>query len=70
MGRSGPVRDAIMDIMRRAKAEMRVEDIRLAVDAKLGKTPPTSVRSYLANNTPGIFIRTGPGRYRLATKSD
>lgn len=36
-----------------------------AVQSRMGAVPPSSIRSYLNLNTPGAFVRTGRGRYRL-----
>ena len=64
----GVVRDAIVDYMRGLRGgDASVAEIQTAVDEALGEAiPPSSVRSYLGENTPGRFQRTDRGRYRLA----
>jgi site-specific DNA-methyltransferase (adenine-specific) len=70
MGRSpGSVRDAIVRYLSEKQDDASLEDIKKAVTAQLGDVSPSSVRSYLNLNVPGIFVRTGRGRYRLQQKS-
>ena len=70
MGRSpGSIRDAIMRYLSEKDDDASLQDIRKAVTAQLGDVSPSSVRSYLNLNVPGIFVRTGRGRYRLKQKS-
>lgn len=65
----GVVRDAIVEVMRASKAPMTVAAITDGVRAKLGdEVPGSSVRSYLRLNTPGTFIRTEAGTYRLVRR--
>ncbi len=64
--RPGVVRDSIINFLRE-KGEATVAEIAAAVEAKLGSVPSSSVRSYLGNNVPDLFSRTGHGRYRLKT---
>ena len=61
----GRVRDAIIEFLSASKSAQTVAAIRAAVTAKLGPTPPSSVRSYLGNNTPKLFVRTEAGTYRM-----
>jgi hypothetical protein len=68
--KSGSVRDAIIQFLQ-DKGEASVSEILEAVTAKLGKVPPSSVRSSLNLNvgTAGLlFERTAKGRYRLGKK--
>lgn len=66
----GVVRDAILKAFTATKgAQLSVAEIRDAVIADLGQdVPASSIRSYLNINTPGKFIRTGHGTYRLVRR--
>lgn len=70
--RPGAVRDSILrafEAQKKRDAELSVADIRDAVSADLGEdVASSSVRSYLNLNTPGHFIRTGRGTYRLVRR--
>lgn len=67
--RPGIVRDAILAAMNASKGPMTVTEIRAAVEQSLGKTvASSSVRSYLNINTPGVFLRTDRGTYRLVRR--
>lgn len=68
--RPGAVRDAIIDSFKANKGkEMTVSEVRDAVATRLGEeVPASSVRSYLNINTPGTFLRTGRGTYRLVRR--
>ncbi|QNR50177.1 DNA-methyltransferase [Pseudomonas chlororaphis] len=61
----GVIRDSIISFLDSLGGDASTEEIVTAVKAKLGETPKSSVRSYLALNTPNIFERTARGRYRL-----
>lgn len=62
----GRIRDAITEVFRSASAEpLSLVEIELGVIDMLGSVPPSSIRSYLNLNTPGIFERTKRGSYRL-----
>lgn len=62
----GVVRDFILEYLRGVKEDATVKEIQAAVERKVGgAVPRSSVRSYLANNTPNTFVRTAPARYRL-----
>lgn len=68
MGRRQPgqVRDAILQYFAAHRGESTVADIHAGVIKSLGQdVPRSSVRSYLNINTPGRFVRTTRGRYRL-----
>lgn len=66
--RPGVIRDAILAAFE-VKKELSVAEVRTAVTATLGQdVPSSSVRSYLNINTPGLFLRTGHGRYRLVRR--
>ena len=62
--RPGEVRDAIRDYLKEIGREATVQEIRAAVDRRLGTVPPSSVRSSLQLSD--LFTRTGPRRYRLS----
>ena len=65
----GAVRDAILSVLQSSKDPMTTVQIHSLVEAQLGGTvSASSVRSYLNLNTPGVFIRTGPGVYRLVRR--
>jgi hypothetical protein len=65
----GAVRDAIIDIFSREKRELSIDELRAGVQTLLGgEIAASSVRSYLNLNTPGLFIRTGRGKYRLVRR--
>lgn len=65
----GAVRDAILTYFVKEKREVSVAEISAAVEKTLGgPVPASSVRSYLNLNTPGQFIRTGHGKYRLVRR--
>lgn len=65
----GEVRDAILAAFRDAARELTVAEVREQVAVALGgDVAPSSIRSYLNLNTPGLFERTARGTYRLAGK--
>jgi DNA modification methylase len=62
----GEVRDAIVSYLRDRGAEAAVSQIEDAVRVRVqSPVPSSSVRSYLALNTPDLFQRVGRGRYAL-----
>ena len=60
----GRVRDAIIRVLDEAVGPLSVGQITSRVNANIGDTPASSVRSYLRLNTPGLFVREGRGLYR------
>jgi site-specific DNA-methyltransferase (adenine-specific) len=64
----GEVRDAILGYLEKRQGDVSVAEIRKAVESKIGKVAPSSVRSYLQLNPGDVFVRTGRGRYRLRGK--
>jgi site-specific DNA-methyltransferase (adenine-specific) len=65
----GSVRDAIIAAFQREHRQLTVAEVYAAVSKVLdGDVPSSSVRSYLNNNTPGQFIRTARGTYRLVRR--
>lgn len=64
----GNVRDAIVSYMSLIDNDASVTQIRDAVALELGNVAPSSVRSYLNLNVPGVFERTSRGQYRLQKK--
>jgi hypothetical protein len=66
--RSGEVRDAILAFMSERGSPVSIAEVLAGVEHLLGRpVPPTSVRSYLAEATPRLFVRTAPGTYALAS---
>jgi DNA modification methylase len=63
----GMVRDSIINYLSTLGSDAALKDINAAVAAKVGKVPPSSIRSYLNLNVPDLFERTERGRYRLTT---
>ena len=61
----GTIRDSIVDFLGSAIREASIKDIAMAVERRTGTVAASSVRSYLNLNTPGLFERSGRGRYRL-----
>lgn len=68
--RPGQVRDAILAFLRTQRDGATLKEIRDAVNEAVGGSgvPQSSVRSYLRLNTPGVFVRTGRGTYKLSRK--
>ena len=66
----GVVRDAITAYLGGVYPEARdVRNIQAAVNIALdSEVPASSVRSFLRLNTPGLFVRTGRGQYKLSSK--
>lgn len=61
----GRVRDAILQVLRLTSEPLSVKQIENRVRAVIGPTPPSSVRSYLALNTPSLFIKEDRGVYSI-----
>lgn len=61
--RPGEVRDAIAAVLAGKPEGASVGEIERGVSAVLGDAIPSSVRSYLRLNTPGVFERPARGRY-------
>lgn len=61
----GAIRDSVVDFLTSIGSAATVPEISHAVSARLGSVSPSSIRSYLNLNTPGLFERTGRGAYRL-----
>lgn len=61
----GTVRDSIVNYLSTLRGDAALQDITAAVCARMGKVPPSSIRSYLNLNVPDLFERTERGRYRL-----
>lgn len=63
----GVVRDAINAYLKKQGVDgASINDIYAAVNKAVGETvAKSSVRSYLNNNTPARFERTGRGTYRI-----
>src|SRR5574344_1739050 len=61
----GQVRDTILGVLARASQPLSVTAICQGVQSIHGTTPLSSIRSYLLNNTPDRFRKTGRGFYEL-----
>jgi DNA modification methylase len=61
----GAVRDAIIDALAYRAHGATVADITREVSARIGTTPPSSIRSYLRLNTPKLFVKLDRGHYRV-----
>lgn len=66
----GVIRDSIVDFLSALSGDATISEINEAVALKLGQVSPSSVRSYLNLNAPGLFERTGRGRYRIRTVAE
>ncbi len=64
--RPGEVRDAIVDVLQTRPAGATISEIESEVTARIGRTSPSSVRSYLRLNTPTLFARMDRAQYVLA----
>ena len=63
--RPGEVRDAIVGVLTASPSGASVQEIERGVLERIGQVPPSSIRSYLRLNTPGLFVRTDRARYVL-----
>ena len=61
----GRVRDTIIRVMSLTSRPLSVKEIGERVNQVIGPTPPSSVRSYLRLNTPGLFAREERGLYTV-----
>jgi site-specific DNA-methyltransferase (adenine-specific) len=61
----GAVRDAIVEALSYRAGGATVAEIAADVSARIGETPPSSVRSYLRLNTPRLFSKIDRGHYRV-----
>jgi len=67
--RPGQVRDAIIDVLQGSAAGATPAEIEEKVGELIGKTPASSIRSYLRLNTPKVFVRQRRGHYVLREPS-
>lgn len=67
--RPGEVRDAILAVLSARSNGASASEIETAVQTIIGNAAPSSVRSYLRLNTPGLFARSGRGYYSLRVAS-
>ncbi len=65
----GRVRDAIVQVMSVSSGPLSVREIRQRVSQMIGKTPNSSIRSYLRLNTPAVFVRERRGCYTVRSGS-
>lgn len=63
--RPGEVRDAIVAVLASTPDGVSLPDIERRVVQRIGRTPASSVRSYLRLNTPQLFSRRARGLYAL-----
>lgn len=63
--RPGEVRDAIINVLTACPTGATLPEIEVGVESLIGRTSPSSVRSYLRLNTPTLFARTDRARYAL-----
>lgn len=61
----GVIRDAIISVLNEARNDIAVEDIIRGVTDMIGEVAPSSVRSYLRLNTPGVFHQSRRGYYAI-----
>lgn len=61
----GVIRDCIVEYLTMTGEAASTTEIVAAVQRKIGSVPTSSVRSYLALNTPKTFERVDRGQYRL-----
>lgn len=61
----GQVRDAIIKALAESSGPLTVRDILERVRDDIGGVPPSSIRSYLRLNTPGVFLRESRGIYSI-----
>ena len=66
----GQVRDAILQVMGLTSDGLTAKQIAERVGQINGRTPESSVRSFLRLNTPGLFIKERRGVYRLTADRD
>lgn len=66
--RPGHVRDAILAVISSSPGSLSVKEIEDGVERIIGRTPTSSVRSYLRLNTPELFVREKRGIYRAKTE--
>lgn len=63
--RPGEVRDAIVAVLGARPQGASVSEIARGVAGHIGNVPPSSIRSYLQLNTPGLFARMDRAQYVL-----
>ncbi len=59
----GQVRDAIVQVLSLTSKPLSVNEIEERISCLIGRTPASSVRSYLRLNTPDLFVRETRGMY-------
>ena len=63
--RPGVVRDAIVEALKASPAPLTPKEIHDKVVARIGGTPPSSVRSSLQINSETLFKKVGRGKYTI-----
>jgi hypothetical protein len=61
----GETQSIVIPFLKR-KGEATLREIAAEVDKTVGLVPPSSVRSHMNSNTPGLYECIVRGRYRLA----
>ena len=64
----GRVRDAILQVLSLSSEPLSAKQIADRVTKVIGRTPTSSVRSYLRLNTPDLFVREERGVYRVRSE--
>lgn len=68
--RPGQVRDAILQVLGETPDALSVAEICKRVDESTGPVARSSIQSYLALNTPDLFVREERGVYRIRGQSN
>jgi len=64
----GIIRDAIISVLTQATHALSVKQIESLARSRIGDVAPSSIRSYLRLNTPGVFSRVERGKYVLSSR--
>lgn len=64
----GRVRDAILQVLSLSSDSLTAKEVAERVTKVIGRTPTSSVRSYLCLNTPDLFVREERGVYRVRSE--
>jgi DNA modification methylase len=61
----GRIRDAIVEVLNDSSSALSPKEIEQRIAETHGDVSSSSIRSYLLNNTPAMFTRSGRGQYLL-----
>lgn len=64
--RPGEVRDAILNVLETASAPLSASEIHRNVEARIGATSSSSIRSYLRLNAGEAFVKVERGKYAVS----